>query len=271
MLIETLPLQMVKAAIDPVSWLIIGSMAVGAYNSWRARRQADKVNEQNLEESRRVMAEQRSHALQDWDKVQSYNSPSQQMERYRSAGLNPQLIYGNAQNSPAAMIRNTTQGAARQDAGEVVNAIQGSSTAVNTALNQFMSVKALQNDTNLKNAQILNLKQQSDKTDLDNQLTRKQFNELALNATVNNDLKRGRFDLMRSEAENRPTEKMAMKRYNLETDRVQELLNLAKQQKKLNQYDIDMIEKLAGVKGGDKYIVEFLKILIQQGLRGLSK
>jgi ribosomal protein S13 len=48
---------------------------------------------------------QRADALQDWDKQNKYNSPSQQMQRYKEAGLNPNLIYGQMSNSAA--IRST--------------------------------------------------------------------------------------------------------------------------------------------------------------------
>lgn len=37
---------------------------------------------------------QREHALADWNMVNEYNSPREQMRRYREAGLNPNLIYG---------------------------------------------------------------------------------------------------------------------------------------------------------------------------------
>ncbi|AXL15120.1 DNA pilot protein [Microviridae sp.] len=36
----------------------------------------------------------RAHDLNMWDKTNNYNHPSQQMQRLRSAGLNPNLVYG---------------------------------------------------------------------------------------------------------------------------------------------------------------------------------
>lgn len=38
---------------------------------------------------------QRQHALMDWEMQNAYNSPQQQMERLKAAGLNPHLVYGN--------------------------------------------------------------------------------------------------------------------------------------------------------------------------------
>jgi hypothetical protein len=48
---------------------------------------------------------QRADALADWNMQNVYNSPSQQMQRFKEAGLNPNLIYGQMTNSP--VIRST--------------------------------------------------------------------------------------------------------------------------------------------------------------------
>jgi hypothetical protein len=47
----------------------------------------------------------RQNALADWNRVNLYNAPKQQMQRYQDAGLNPNLIYGQQNNAPA--IRST--------------------------------------------------------------------------------------------------------------------------------------------------------------------
>ena len=63
------------------------------------------TNAENRKFSEEMYARQRADALTDWDKQNAYNSPSQQMQRYKEAGLNPNLIYGQMSNSPA--IRST--------------------------------------------------------------------------------------------------------------------------------------------------------------------
>jgi hypothetical protein len=268
MLIEPIPYEIIKAAIDPISLAIMASVGVGMYNSWRARRQADKINDQNVEEARRVMEEQRSHALQDWDKVTSYNTPLQQMERYRNAGLNPQLIYGSAQNSPSAMVKNTSQGAGRRDAGEVVNAIQGSTSAVNTALNQYMSVKSLENDTNLKNAQILNLSSQSDKTKQDTKLTKERWDELVMQPMFKR--LEMQANIMKTDKQRfgMPSQDMAQTRYRKGTENVEanieyirEKTSLLRQEGKLKQSDIDTMERLSASPAGLKLIMDLLKLI----------
>jgi len=47
----------------------------------------------------------RQWALQDWNRQNAYNSPLQQMQRYKEAGLNPNLIY--KQTNEAAPVRST--------------------------------------------------------------------------------------------------------------------------------------------------------------------
>lgn len=46
-------------------------------------------------------AQNRKWALQDWNMQNAYNSPQQQMQRYKEAGLNPNLIYSQMSNGPA--------------------------------------------------------------------------------------------------------------------------------------------------------------------------
>jgi hypothetical protein len=43
----------------------------------------------------------RKNALADWNRVNLYNAPKQQMQRYQEAGLNPNLIYSQQNNAPA--------------------------------------------------------------------------------------------------------------------------------------------------------------------------
>lgn len=68
----------------------IGTAVSGLANSVTSIINTKKTNEAN-----RKMAEyQYSKDLESWNRQNAYNSPSAQMERYQSAGLNPNLIYG---------------------------------------------------------------------------------------------------------------------------------------------------------------------------------
>jgi hypothetical protein len=52
-----------------------------------------------------MYAKQRADSLADWDRNNQYNSPAQQMNRLRQAGLNPNLVYGKGADNTATMAR----------------------------------------------------------------------------------------------------------------------------------------------------------------------
>lgn len=55
----------------------------------------------------------RQNALDDWNRQNEYNSPAAQMQRYKDAGLSPNLIYG--QTNTAAPVRSTEMVAPQLD------------------------------------------------------------------------------------------------------------------------------------------------------------
>lgn len=68
----------------------LAGLVSGGLQARTARENTDKTNQANRE-----LAEyQYSKDLEMWNKGNAYNSPTAQMERLRSAGLNPNLVYG---------------------------------------------------------------------------------------------------------------------------------------------------------------------------------
>lgn len=53
---------------------------------------------------------QRLHALEDWERQNTYNSPAAQMARLKAAGLNPNLVYGSGVNQDSANVRSSDTG-----------------------------------------------------------------------------------------------------------------------------------------------------------------
>lgn len=53
---------------------------------------------------------QRQDALADWAMNNAYNHPSAQMQRFKEAGLNPNLIYGRGNEGNAAPVRSSSSG-----------------------------------------------------------------------------------------------------------------------------------------------------------------
>lgn len=67
-----------------------------------------RMNKKNRQWQEGRYDQQRIHALEDWDRANKYNSPAQQMQRLREAGLNPHLIYGSGNaTSNAAPVRSS--------------------------------------------------------------------------------------------------------------------------------------------------------------------
>lgn len=61
----------------------------------RNRALAEQQNNLNVEQWQR----ERQAALEDWNRENAFNSPAAQMQRYREAGLNPNLIYSQSNTS----------------------------------------------------------------------------------------------------------------------------------------------------------------------------
>lgn len=83
------------------AWLLpaIG-MGVNALGQWLSGKEQHNQNQAARDFSLQMYQTQRRDALDDWNMVSQYNSPQAQMDRYKAAGLNPNLIYGQQNNSP---------------------------------------------------------------------------------------------------------------------------------------------------------------------------
>lgn len=67
------------------------------------------LNKKNRKYADEVYAKQRRDALSDWTMQNEYNSPEQQMKRFKMAGLNPNLIYGRGSSGDAGVVRSSQQ------------------------------------------------------------------------------------------------------------------------------------------------------------------
>lgn len=78
------------------------AVAVGsAAGNWAA---TGKQNRKSREFSREMYARTYADNLKLWNLTNEYNSPSNQMKRFQEAGLNPNLIYGQAGDNSASTI-----------------------------------------------------------------------------------------------------------------------------------------------------------------------
>lgn len=89
------------------------NMAMNSQNL-RAQQEANErniafqreVNQQNIDFQREVNDTNYERQLEMWEKTNAYNHPAEQMKRYKEAGLNPNLIYGQSNTSPSANVGN---------------------------------------------------------------------------------------------------------------------------------------------------------------------
>lgn len=80
---------------------IVASVVNAASNMYQQKKQSQhekSLQERQFRESREMAEYQYSKDLEQWERANQYNAPIQQMARYKDAGLNPHLIYG--QGSP---------------------------------------------------------------------------------------------------------------------------------------------------------------------------
>lgn len=85
---------------------IAAAAAASAISSGAQVYAQGKMNKKTREFSEHMYNRQRQDALDDWNRANQYNSPIEQMKRYKEAGLNPNLIYGQSNEAPA--VRSTS-------------------------------------------------------------------------------------------------------------------------------------------------------------------
>lgn len=108
---------------------------------------AAQANRKGREWAEKMYGVQRNDAIADWERNNEYNSPANQMKRFKDANLNPHLIYGQQTDSPA--IRSSSVESWKPEAPKV-----NLSPSVNTLLSTY--------DLDLKQAQTDNLKATKD-------------------------------------------------------------------------------------------------------------
>lgn len=78
-----------------------------------------RANRETMQYNLDMYNRQRADALTDWNSQNAYNSPAAMMKRYREAGLNPNLIYGNGTSTPAGTVRGASPGSYKAEAPRV--------------------------------------------------------------------------------------------------------------------------------------------------------
>jgi len=95
-----------KVAIAP----IIAAAGISALSAGGQAYAQGKTNKKTREWNEKMYGVQREDAMADWQRVNDYNSPVNQMKLLREAKLNPNLVYGNGTSVTASPVRSSDTG-----------------------------------------------------------------------------------------------------------------------------------------------------------------
>lgn len=131
------------------SWIpVIGGAfsAIGNIGQGRKNRNAQKeMNQANIDAQLQLNRENRDFSKEMWNLTNAYNSPAQQMARYKEAGLNPHLIYGSQPQASQPMQAST--GAPHSEALPADTTINEIGQAGFQAVQNYIATKKQQTET----------------------------------------------------------------------------------------------------------------------------
>lgn len=150
---------------------LIGSV-VGSISQAVQNKQTRDFNREEAEKQRlwneKMYNEQNAWNMEMWNKTNEYNTPENQVNRLREAGLNP-LFYGLDGSSASSMSSAQPLGYERAQADNQPNPFGSSASDIASAGQLLLQGKSVQKDIELKNAQIDKLKQEESGLKLDNE------------------------------------------------------------------------------------------------------
>lgn len=139
-------------------WSAIASFVGNIANNANINHQVSeqrKENQANRDWNLNLAKQQNQWNIEQWNRENEYNSPSAQMARYKSAGLNPDLIYGQQNLSAASPEMTAGDGSLPTDVSNLAN---------KATIGDMVSQAAA---TRLTNAQAKLAESQADKTDVE--------------------------------------------------------------------------------------------------------
>ncbi len=113
--------------------------ALNSKRSWKYAKKAMALqNEYNMQAAQRSF----DYSMKAWQLENEYNTPARQMERFKDAGLNPNLVYGSS-NTGGTLNAPTVHGASlpsvNTNAGHTFNTLDGVSALQNIIMNKKQS------------------------------------------------------------------------------------------------------------------------------------
>lgn len=225
------------------------------------------ANKESREWQEHMYDRQRQDALEDWQRNNVYNSPSEQMERLKRAGLNPNLVYGSGSAvSASSPVRSSSTGSYRAepmrfDVASIIPAMmQLIFTMANTANKQADTANKEtktegQDITNYFNSSTL-FERKQNIIDRNAMLETQQYTELRRQAKLEADIaytiaSQVRQDMLAGQSVQESVARI--RKLNNESDlsvskklQVDQQLKLLLQDEKLKQYELNLNDSFLG-------------------------
>lgn len=229
----------------------------------------DAANRKSRKFSREMYERTKTDNLAFWNQQNEYNSPQQQMARFKAAGLNPHLIYGQGNSGPAGSIptpdvqpvqnRNPEWGSAISSAGltginsvydlKIKQAQYNNLVEQNTVIEQEKLLKMAQTLSTLTGNErarfLLDFDTELRSTSADARREQVRQMKVGTDLSINRDTREA---AMNTSNINEAAQRIANMRIQnttskLEQDRIRENLNLMRQDGRLKDFDIKLREK----------------------------
>lgn len=120
-----------------------------------------KMNRKSIKFAREMYNKQRQDAIDNFNRINAYNTPEQQMRRFKEAGLNPHLIYGSGNaTADAAPIASADVARPEMKTPDVGAILTG-------PVNSYMEQRSFRAQQDLVKAQTLKLLSETDNKNFD--------------------------------------------------------------------------------------------------------
>lgn len=127
--------------------LALGSIGVGIGSAISNRNEQRRQNQWNRDHADHSYYRERNDALADRDHLEFYNSPAQQIQRMKAAGLNPALMYGQGSTGQTEMPRGSKPTNSSQPASHI------DASTMQRGFEQFLTMLQTQQQTDNLRAQ----------------------------------------------------------------------------------------------------------------------
>lgn len=258
-----MPLPALVAGLLPALPSIFGA-AGNIFGQTRAARQSNKNVQSQIKANRELAEYAHSKDLEMWERSNTYNAPTMQMERLKQAGLNPNLVYGSGA---------TATSSATLPKYQTVKADYSQRRDPLASLSMLSTFQDLQ----LKQAQIDNVKKQTEGQEIRNGIS--EFNRLMKEADTNFWLKDrtwytpryGKLGMKETDGNRLQGRRWFYWEQQLDALNTQNFLRMKSiddkvQQQELRQLDLDAWKNLERIWGKElQFGLPFLKLLMGIG------